>query len=255
MGASLTGRRLRAAPEGGFAIRAAVRRRKGRRRLARGGVRSPGRRRKDDRPRRRAVVRPCRGGRPSFHALNLRENKECTYGGVDAMVPVVGAPEAARRPERRRMLFRLVVIPFLAAAPWAIPRRAEEGAAGRRGGPAGGRNSFVWIPCNPLKSPESDEGIQGNPRKSKRGLLGFPWIRLEKFGPRTQPGAAATRPGSGVRVARERRRKPLESLKTGTEMARPAPGLAPIGCPRPFAGRAAPGSIRGLAPGRGAGQC
>jgi hypothetical protein len=33
-----------------------------------------------------------------------------------------------------------------------------------------------------LKSPESDERIQGNPRKSKRYFLGYAWISLEKLG-------------------------------------------------------------------------
>jgi hypothetical protein len=31
---------------------------------------------------------------------------------------------------------------------------------------------FIWIRCNPLKSPESAKGIQGNPRT-------FPWIYLD----------------------------------------------------------------------------
>jgi hypothetical protein len=34
----------------------------------------------------------------------------------------------------------------------------------------------VWSQPNPLKSLNSDEGIQGNPNKSKGVLLGFPWI-------------------------------------------------------------------------------
>jgi hypothetical protein len=44
--------------------------------------------------------------------------------------------------------------------------------------------SFLgWIARNPLKSPESDEEIQDNPRKSKPVFLGFSWTRLEEFGP------------------------------------------------------------------------
>jgi hypothetical protein len=32
-------------------------------------------------------------------------------------------------------------------------------------------NFFIWIRCNPLKSPDSAKGIQGNPSD-------FPWIYL-----------------------------------------------------------------------------
>ncbi len=48
------------------------------------------------------------------------------------------------------------------------------------------REKLSWNRCNPLKSPKSDEGIQGNPRKSKPNFLGFARIGLEKFGPQTQ---------------------------------------------------------------------
>jgi hypothetical protein len=34
-----------------------------------------------------------------------------------------------------------------------------------------GKDFFIWIRCNPLKSPDSDEGIQGNPSI-------FPWFSL-----------------------------------------------------------------------------
>jgi hypothetical protein len=34
-----------------------------------------------------------------------------------------------------------------------------------------GKNFFIWIRRNPLKSPESAKGIQGNPSF-------FPWIHL-----------------------------------------------------------------------------
>ena len=52
---------------------------------------------------------------------------------------------------------------------------------------AGVGNIFLfWIARNPLKSPESDEGIQENPRESKPAFLGFlglAWIRLGAIWP------------------------------------------------------------------------
>jgi hypothetical protein len=43
-----------------------------------------------------------------------------------------------------------------------------------------GRQLFLfWIARNPLKSPESDEGIQINPRESKLAFLGFSWSGLD----------------------------------------------------------------------------
>ncbi len=39
----------------------------------------------------------------------------------------------------------------------------------------GGRDFFIWIRCNPLKSPDSAKGIQGNARL-------FPWFSLDSFG-------------------------------------------------------------------------
>jgi hypothetical protein len=52
----------------------------------------------------------------------------------------------------------------------------------RRGGVRmreGVDNFFSWTARNPLKSPESDEGIQINPRESKPILLGFSWSGLD----------------------------------------------------------------------------
>jgi hypothetical protein len=40
---------------------------------------------------------------------------------------------------------------------------------------AGGGKKFLWITRNPLKSPESDEGIKENPRP-------FSWFGLVWFG-------------------------------------------------------------------------
>jgi hypothetical protein len=36
-------------------------------------------------------------------------------------------------------------------------------------------NFFIWIRCNPLKSPDSTKGIQGNPRS-------FAWFSLDFLG-------------------------------------------------------------------------
>jgi hypothetical protein len=38
-----------------------------------------------------------------------------------------------------------------------------------------GKDFFIWILCNPLKSPDSAKGIQGNPSL-------FPWISLDFLG-------------------------------------------------------------------------
>jgi hypothetical protein len=51
-------------------------------------------------------------------------------------------------------------------------------------------NFFLWIARNPLKSPESDEGIQINPRESKPVslvLLGLAWVWLGKIWPGARP--------------------------------------------------------------------
>jgi hypothetical protein len=47
------------------------------------------------------------------------------------------------------------------------------------------REIFVWIRRNPLKSPDSTKGIQGNPSLFPwfyLGFLGLIWINLEKLG-------------------------------------------------------------------------
>src|SRR5208337_1805396 len=51
----------------------------------------------------------------------------------------------------------------------------------RMDSPSLGVTFFLWIARNPLKSPESDEEIQENPRKSKPVslvFLGLAWVRL-----------------------------------------------------------------------------
>jgi hypothetical protein len=42
-----------------------------------------------------------------------------------------------------------------------------------------GKNFFIWIRRNPLKSPESAKGIQGNPSFFPWYFFGFAWIYLE----------------------------------------------------------------------------
>jgi hypothetical protein len=41
---------------------------------------------------------------------------------------------------------------------------------------------LLWNPRNPLKSPDSDERIQGNPRVFGLVFLGFPWSGLVRLG-------------------------------------------------------------------------
>jgi hypothetical protein len=65
-----------------------------------------------------------------------------------------------------------------ARVPHVSARHNQSGAA--RG--AGVENFFLWIGRNPLKSPESDEGIQENPKESKPFFLGFPWFFLVRLG-------------------------------------------------------------------------
>jgi hypothetical protein len=43
-------------------------------------------------------------------------------------------------------------------------------------------NFFLWNRHNPLKSPDSDEGIQGNPNRFSLVFLGLAWFGLELFG-------------------------------------------------------------------------
>jgi hypothetical protein len=56
--------------------------------------------------------------------------------------------------------------------------RASYGSLAARCGYEGVGNFFLWIAGNPLKSPDSDEGIQENPRESKPFFLGFSWSGL-----------------------------------------------------------------------------
>jgi hypothetical protein len=51
----------------------------------------------------------------------------------------------------------------------------EDGLSHSAPGLKEGKNFFIWIRCNPLKSAESAKGIQGNPSF-------FPWISLDLFG-------------------------------------------------------------------------
>jgi hypothetical protein len=44
-----------------------------------------------------------------------------------------------------------------------------------------GRDFFIWIRRNPLKSPDSAKGMQGNASH-------FPWISLDLFGWNPRPG-------------------------------------------------------------------
>jgi hypothetical protein len=57
------------------------------------------------------------------------------------------------------------------AHPRVSRRRLQAFGAGLKEG----KNFFIWIRRNPLKSPESAKGIQGNPSL-------FPWISLVLLG-------------------------------------------------------------------------
>jgi hypothetical protein len=64
--------------------------------------------------------------------------------------------------------------------------RPEANAASRRvagfGKTGASRPFLIWIGRNPLKSPESDEGIQGNPSPFPWSGLDLLWFGLEEFG-------------------------------------------------------------------------
>jgi hypothetical protein len=69
------------------------------------------------------------------------------------------------------------VISFRSAGSGCWRSRADETSARYNfvREPRRGRNFFIWIPRNPLKSPESAKGIQGNPSL-------FPWFYLVFLG-------------------------------------------------------------------------
>jgi hypothetical protein len=61
-------------------------------------------------------------------------------------------------------------------------------APGRSGRPTAwrtGKDSFIWIRRNPLKSPESAKGIQ----EIQAFFRGIVWICLDLFGARRSPEA------------------------------------------------------------------
>src|SRR5208337_3096633 len=63
---------------------------------------------------------------------------------------------------------------------------------------------LIWTARNPLKSPESDEGIQDNPSPlSWSGLVRI-WFGLEKFGLRRRPFPWRRRRRSKLRGLGER---------------------------------------------------
>jgi hypothetical protein len=60
---------------------------------------------------------------------------------------------------------------------------------------------FLWVACNPLKSLESDEGIQENPSPFPWFFLVWLGFGLDGFGPRR---ALARAPGAATRTRRAR---------------------------------------------------
>src|ERR1700733_5578482 len=90
------------------------------------------------------------------------------------------------------------------------------GPALRTPGETRAKNFSRFYPCNPLISLDSDERIQGNPRKSNAQNLGFRAETLRgKKTPNWPPGAASRPPaeklhqGCGARVSNANRtRKP-----------------------------------------------
>ena len=88
--------------------------------------------------------------------------------------------------------------------------RPEANAALRRvagfGNTGAGRPFLIWIARNPLKSPESDEGIQENPSPFPWSGLDLLWFGLEEFGPR-RCGVGRSLPARlSMRVNEARRR-------------------------------------------------
>ena len=65
----------------------------------------------------------------------------------------------------------------------------------RRGRAVASRPFLTWIARNPLKSPESDEGIQENPSPFSWSGSNWLWFGLEEFGPR-RCGVGRSAPGA-----------------------------------------------------------
>src|ERR1700722_283497 len=78
--------------------------------------------------------------------------------------------------------------------------------------PRKGREKNFWskIPCNPLKSPDSHERIQGNPRKSNSPSGGF-----------------SQRKGYGIRQSKRTQQKNNASLLSNFQTRRAGTGAAP----------------------------
>jgi hypothetical protein len=89
-----------------------------------------------------------------------RVNKVFAFPGIDAKISVDRNPECP---------------PHVLATGWTGERTAGDvwPATGTR--VAAEENFFIWIRCNPLKSPDSAKGIQGNPSL-------FPWFYLVFLG-------------------------------------------------------------------------
>jgi len=68
-----------------------------------------------------------------------------------------------------------------------------------------GRNDGIfltWTARNPLKSPDSDEGIQENPSPFSWSSLGWLWFGLEEFGPRRYGDGRSLLPRLSIRRGR-----------------------------------------------------
>jgi hypothetical protein len=91
-----------------------------------------------------------------------------------------------------------------------------------------GKNFFIWIRCNPLKSPDSTKENQGKCKPFFLVLFGFTRIHLE--GDRLQ--VVLTRAEAALRI-----RSPLQRERVGVRVPRRAPlpssgGLSPPPSPR-----------------------
>jgi hypothetical protein len=81
------------------------------------------------------------------------------------------------------------------------------------GGNREGKNFFIWIRCNPLKSPDSTKEIQGNASL----FPGFIWICLDLFGRHAELASARFKPW---RPRRRRRQSHRASPQAGRTAAR-----------------------------------
>jgi len=155
-------------------------------------------------PRRRRIVSDCRPvavraplalDSPGRRAIGKRSAGDRPYASRPEMAPQVfgkarfapgnGAPPgpSIRKPAA-------CCLRFAVERPMRVARNSQGGPCGSRASPTDfvprrrQVEFLIWAARNPLKSPESDEGIQENPSPFSWSGLVWIWFGLEEFGRR-----------------------------------------------------------------------